>query len=108
MSLWKKIKASRTKRDPVRQVLSELLGTEDFTYDVLGILGLERRYEVLLSPGDTKLYLNVLAFGADCEGKVGVLEQRRKEDVATPAVLAWKSCEPRLNGNPYILSDKVI
>ncbi len=107
MSLWKKIKANRTIATRSARCF-RLLGTEDFTYDVLGILGLERRYEVLLSPGDTKLYLNVLAFGADCEGKVGVLEQRRKEDVATPAVLAWKACEPRLNGNPYILSDKVI
>ncbi len=110
MSFLRNLFGAGPKPDPVRQVLRELLGTEEFTYDVLGILGLERRYEVVLPAGKprAKLYLNVLAFGTDCAAKVAALERKRAEDEGVPQVLAWRDCEPLLNGNPYILADRVI
>lgn len=105
MSIWNRL-AGRPRVDPVKQVLIELLKTQDFAFDVLGILGLERRYEVVC--GADKLYLNVLAFGADCAEKIAELERLRERDGTAAQILAWKGCEPRLNGHPYILSDRVI
>lgn len=108
MSMWRRI-VSGGRQDPVRQVLCQLLKTDDFSYDVLGILGLERRYEVSQPGAEDKIYLNVLAYGTDCGQQVAELtERRRSGDDSAPRVLAWKDCEPLLNGCPYILADAVI
>ena len=92
--------------DPVREVLCELLGSNDFVYDMLVAIGLERRFEV--RQGETTVYLTLLAYNDDCRLKLTQLEERCGENEAAPKVLAWKECEPRLHGRPYILADRPV